>query len=66
MCIRDRSVARHYADLLSGFVMDKIDAELDESIIDLGIETCLTNTMMTTQEDRYRLAREVVEFGMML
>ena len=60
------SVARHYADLLSGFIMDKIDAELHESIIDLGIETCLTNTLMTTQEDRYRLAEEVVEFGMMM
>ena len=60
------SVARHYADLLSGFIMDKIDAELHESIIDLGIETCLTNTLMTTQEDRYRLAEEVIEFGMKL
>ena len=60
------SVAMHYADLLSGFIMDKIDAELYESIKDLGIETCLTNTLMTTQEDRYRLAKEVVEFGMML
>jgi hypothetical protein len=52
--------------LLSGFIMDKIDAELHESIIDLGIETCLTNTLMMTQEDRYRLAEEVVNFGMIL
>jgi hypothetical protein len=32
----------------------------------MGIETCLTNTLMMKQEDRYRLAEEVVEFGMML
>jgi LPPG:FO 2-phospho-L-lactate transferase len=60
------SVAQHYGDLLAGFVLDHLDVEQAEAVQELGITTLVTNTLMKTSQDRTRLAKEVVEFGMNL
>ena len=56
-------VARHYADLLDGFVLDQADQQLAEQISAIGIEPFVTNTIMRDKMDRERLAGEVLEFA---
>lgn len=58
------AVAQHYVGLLSGFVFDVADAALEKDIKKLGLRTFVTNTVMLKKNDRQRLAREVIEFGM--
>ena len=57
------SVAQHYSSLLSGFVMDKVDAKLVNAIQSEGIDVLVTDTLMKTQEDRQRLAGEILYFA---
>ncbi len=54
------SVAKHYQGLLSGFVLDTLDAELAGS---LQIPVRVTNTVMQSLADRKTLARTVLEFA---
>jgi LPPG:FO 2-phospho-L-lactate transferase len=56
-------VARHYREVLKGFVLDAIDAGQKEKIEQCGIISLTTNTIMASNEDRIRLAREVLEFS---
>jgi LPPG:FO 2-phospho-L-lactate transferase len=51
------AVAQHYADLLSGFVLDIIDTNL---AVELSIPVAITNTVMNTREDRRHLAQDVL------
>lgn len=61
------SVARHYQHLLTGFVLDRQDEHYKTTIaFDLGIRTLVTDTIMTTDQDRARLAQEVLEFAAQL
>ena len=57
------AVARHYADLLAGFVLDRVDENQVSRIDDLNMRTLVTDTWMKTRQDRRRLAEEVIEFG---
>ena len=60
-------VAQRYQDVLTGFVLDRQDEHLKPGIaFDLGIPTIVTDTIMNTDEDRTRLAREVLEFATQL
>jgi LPPG:FO 2-phospho-L-lactate transferase len=60
-------VAQRYQDVLTGFVLDGQDQHLKTSIaFDLGIPTIVTDTIMNTDEDRVRLAQEVLEFATQL
>ncbi len=60
-------VARHYQDLLTGFVLDEQDEGHKMTIaFELGIRTLVTDTVMDTDDDRVRLAREVLEFAAQL
>ena len=54
------SVARHYAGLLDGFVLDETDAALAPRC---GVPVHIAPTLMRTLDDKGRLAREVLEFG---
>jgi LPPG:FO 2-phospho-L-lactate transferase len=56
------TVAKHYADLLTAFVIDNEDAELQSQISDLGMLAFATNIVMQNQNDRRRLAEEVLEY----
>jgi len=61
-------VARHYGaraegGLLSGFVLDNLDQDLEHFIADLGISPKVTDTIMKKPDDRQRLAISVLDFG---
>jgi LPPG:FO 2-phospho-L-lactate transferase len=56
------AVANHYRGLATGFVLDRIDAQLIESVRGLNMQTLVTNTLMNSHEDRRRLAHEVLDF----
>jgi LPPG:FO 2-phospho-L-lactate transferase len=57
------AVAGHYGRLLKGFVLDRVDQEQAPSVSELGIRSFVADTWMKTQEDRRRLAEEVLEFA---
>jgi LPPG:FO 2-phospho-L-lactate transferase len=56
-------VAREYADLADAFVLDTVDAATSPSIEALGMRTLVTDTMMTDDDTRARLAGEVLIFA---
>ncbi len=55
-------VAKLYRGLVTGFVVDTVDAELEPAIAELGMATLVTNTFMGDRAGRARLAGEVLEF----
>lgn len=55
-------VARHYAGLIRGFVLDRRDAHLAPAIAALGLRVLVTDTVMTDTAARVRLAGEVLAF----
>jgi LPPG:FO 2-phospho-L-lactate transferase len=52
-----QAVAFHYGKILSGFVLDKADANLAPKI---PIFTSVTNILMRDQNDRQSLAQDVL------
>jgi LPPG:FO 2-phospho-L-lactate transferase len=57
------SVARHYRGLLNGLIIDHVDASEVEALEAEGVEPLVTGTVMQTDEDRIRLAREALDFA---
>jgi len=57
------AVARHYGDLLDGFILDGSDADSEDAVRTLGIDVLVTGTVMQTLADKERLAREVLAFA---
>jgi LPPG:FO 2-phospho-L-lactate transferase len=57
------AVARHYGPLLSGFILDRVDAGQAQAVEALGIATLVTDTLMKSPGERKRLAEEVLKFG---
>jgi LPPG:FO 2-phospho-L-lactate transferase len=60
------SVAAHYGKLLSGFVLDEQDADQADAVQGLDILPYVTDTIMKSQQDRRRLALEILEFSKLL
>ncbi|MDQ2692415.1 MAG: 2-phospho-L-lactate transferase, partial [Chloroflexota bacterium] len=56
------SVAKHYSDLVSGFVLDIVDRQLEGEIRSLRMRTVVTNTLMNSHDDRKQLAQDVLDF----
>jgi LPPG:FO 2-phospho-L-lactate transferase len=56
------AVANHYCDLVSGFVFDTLDRQLESEIRSLNMRTFVTNTLMNSHDDRKRLAGDVLTF----
>ena len=56
------AVARHYRSLLTGFVLDLIDKQLQGEIVALGMQAHVTNTLMKSHDDSSRLAQDLFEF----
>jgi LPPG:FO 2-phospho-L-lactate transferase len=56
------AVAQRYAGLVDGFVMDKADEAQAESIRALGMKVLVTDTVMKTEADRERVAREILNW----
>ncbi len=57
------AVAEHYVGRVDGFVIDHADAELKSEIEQLGMRCMVTQTLMTTLEDRVNLAKDCLSFG---
>jgi LPPG:FO 2-phospho-L-lactate transferase len=60
------AVAKHYGNLLDGFVIDEQDEELVKGIKNgetHPLKVICTDTWMKTRKDRVRLAGEVLDFG---
>lgn len=53
-------VARGYAGVSDAFVLDTVDAELAPAVEALGVRAVVTDTIMTDDASRARLAREVL------
>ena len=60
------AVARHYQDLVNGFVLDNKDSALTPVIQAIIPNTLTTNTIMKTQPARRNLAEEMIRFGAQL
>jgi LPPG:FO 2-phospho-L-lactate transferase len=56
------AVAEHYRELCSRFVLDRLDEEQAQAIGVLGMQTLVTDTLMSSSADRIRLADEVLRF----
>jgi LPPG:FO 2-phospho-L-lactate transferase len=56
-------VVRHLSDVMTGFVLDQVDQAQQEAISALGLHTLVTATVMRSDEDRVRLAGEVLRFA---
>ena len=54
-------VARQYTGIADVFVLDSLDAALGPAIQELGLRTVVTDTIMTDDAGRARLAAEVLE-----
>jgi len=54
-------VARGYAGLVDVFVLDRVDEALAPNVEALGIDALVTDTIMTDDRSRARLAREVLD-----
>ena len=59
-------VARYYEGLIDALVVDSADAALGPSIEALGMQCCVTQTIMKTKEERAELAIRVLEFAQTL
>jgi LPPG:FO 2-phospho-L-lactate transferase len=57
-------VARIYADLATDFVLDDVDADLAPAIDALGLRTHVTDTIMTDDAARARLAAECLAIAL--
>ena len=60
------TVARHYGELIDGFVLDPVDAALGQAVRDNGLHTLITPSVMKTLDDKIRLAKEVFTFAVSL
>ena len=58
--VSPRSIARHYAGLIDGLVLDTADAALAPTV---GVPALVVPTLMQTLEDREQLARAALAFG---
>ncbi len=60
-------VARHYVErydgLLDALVIDRVDADQANQVEALGLRVLVTGTVMTSEDDRRRLAAEVLAFA---
>ena len=57
------SVARHYGELLDGFVIDAVDEAEAAGIAETGAEVIVAKTVMDDLGDRIALARDVLAFA---
>ncbi len=56
------AVAEQYRGLVNGYVLDKIDSQLEADVRRLNMRAFVTNTLMKTSDDRKRLAEDVLNF----
>lgn len=57
------AVAKHYQDLLHGFIFDEVDESMEAEICRLGMKCLITDTIMKDSAGRRRLAEDVLDFA---
>ena len=57
------AVARHYRELIDGFILDEEDAAAEPAVARLGIATHVAQTVMRTLDDRVALAHTALDFA---
>jgi LPPG:FO 2-phospho-L-lactate transferase len=57
------AIVKHYTDLLSGIMIDKVDSSQKRQIEQCGIILNVADIVMKDQKDRIRLAQEAIAFG---
>jgi LPPG:FO 2-phospho-L-lactate transferase len=57
------AVAQYYGDLIDGFVIDSVDAELQGQIEALGTSCVVAQSIMKTQQDKIDLANVCIDFS---
>lgn len=58
------AVAEHYQELLSGFVFDNVDEREFENLAQWRIIPYVSDTVMRNDQDKTRLASEILTFGL--
>jgi LPPG:FO 2-phospho-L-lactate transferase len=61
--VSSTGVARMYADLVDGMVVDRIDERERDGIESIGMRVLATDAVMRDAADRARLASETLQFG---
>ncbi len=56
------AVAKHYAEIITDFVLDAHDVQLTGDIEKIGIRPHVLNTLMISIEDRQKLAQNMLHF----
>jgi LPPG:FO 2-phospho-L-lactate transferase len=56
------AIARHYRGLIHGLLIDRADADEVDDVRAAGVEAFVTGTVMQSDDDRIRLARETLGF----
>ena len=59
-------VARHYGSLVTGWIIDTVDADLAPRIEALGCKVSICNTVMREPDDNIALARRALDFALAL
>ncbi len=59
-------IARHYAGLVDGLIIDTVDEKLAGPIEELGMKMLVTGTVMRSAADKARLAEAAVGFALSL
>ncbi len=57
------AVARHYGDLLDGYILDTVDRDAADELVAGGLAVAATHTVMNTLDDRLRLAEFALGFA---
>jgi LPPG:FO 2-phospho-L-lactate transferase len=58
-----RGVAGEYLRLVDGFLIDRVDADLAQSIASLGMRVHVAPTLMRSRQDRLALAQAALDFA---
>jgi LPPG:FO 2-phospho-L-lactate transferase len=61
-----RGVASEYLRMIDGFVIDRQDFALAESVRSLGMEVAVAQTVMRSPDERLALARSVLDFARLI
>ncbi len=60
------AVAEHYRDLISGFVMDEVDAQLLPDVLSLDMQATAIPTLMPDRPERKTVAQGVLDFALQI
>jgi len=58
------ALAEHYTGTIDGLIIDRADADSASRIESLGLKTLVTDTIMSTEADKIRLAGKSVAFAL--